>query len=249
MLCTGSDWWVRGGCESGGLSPLNHHPQQASKQAADKHLDMSTNAPHIPAAAQPPAAPPTPASKTGTKKAPVAIDALTASLQASKLAEAGAAAFAQLSAAAIKHRLLHPQVNSTEAERIPEHAPAAAAHDEEHDQAYQVAPPLSTYIHDRVWAEGGEFVLHITSTDLTFTQPELDTALANIAQAAGDVECQATNLLVEPHATHSSAKVMLRRTPNGAQELIELRIAVVGNGESQSASPQRQLRVSDSPHA
>lgn len=192
---------------------------------------MSTNAPHhaaVPTAAAAVAAPPP--TKPGAKKAGLAIDALTATLQASKLAEAGAAAFAQLSAAAIKQRLLHPQVApAPEAERIPEQGEV-----EEDEAAYRVAPALSTYIHDRVWAEGGEFVLRIASTPdegVTFSAAELDAALANVAEAAKEVECQTTNLIVVHHDTDSSADVMLRRTPNGAQELLELRVAVVGNGE------------------
>ena len=110
-------------------------------------------------------------------------------------------------------------------------------------------PALDTWLHDQVWSEGGELALHLGGKDSDgyFTsEAELDQALTNIQEAASKVACHASVLrkgpLLKPaeeynapanppapDASHVSAHVMVRRIPVSAQELMEIRVAVVGN--------------------
>ncbi|CCF50302.1 hypothetical protein NDA11_002593 [Ustilago hordei] len=101
------------------------------------------------------------------------------------------------------------------------------------------AKSLVKYIADRVAYEGGEFVLRIgtpflenttTPPNVTYTKEELSTATANVVKASNLSDADASLL---DHQTlkdgTKSAHILIRRIPASAQELVELRIAVIGN--------------------
>lgn len=184
------------------------------------------------------------------KKAPT-IDALTADLHSTSLASTGFDPRA-LSSADFKRLLLEPVDDSTVS--LPASIASqstdktdsslntdAAAHD---GDAAAVAPVpqakgLVKYIADRVAYEGGEFVLRIgaprpgddAASISLFTEDELSIAIANVVKAASLSDADAT-LLHQQTAEDSrskSAHVLIRRIPAGAEELVELRIAVIGN--------------------
>ncbi|TKY88158.1 hypothetical protein EX895_002868 [Sporisorium graminicola] len=185
------------------------------------------------------------------KKAPT-IDALTANLHSTSLSASNSNAFdpRALSSADLKKLLLEPVDDSTRS--IPASLPSQPTHtssSSNNDAAAKERDPPSTaepqakglvkYIADRVAYEGGEFVLRIgtpeprndaTITSL-FTEDELSFAIANVIKAASLSDADAS--LLHQQATEDgkgrSAHVLIRRIPAGAEELVELRIAVIGN--------------------
>ncbi len=200
---------------------------------------------------------PAAASSAGTKKdkmkqPPPTIDALTADLnkRATITDEGASTTAAQGSAAA-----------GTE-----EDAAVAAIEDKrtlkdriaQPDAAQEAQlPSLQAWLHDRVWAEGGELVLHIggkaADEGVYESEEELASALQTIKDAASKVGCEASCLRTGPLPRPAeetgdptlpaqaqepteqagprrvSAHVLVRRIPEGAQELMEIRVAVVGN--------------------
>lgn len=151
------------------------------------------------------------------------LDALTASLQNSRLGEG---IHSNLDSHTIKKILLNPNLSQDD------------------------IPSLQTLLHDRVWYQGGEAVLlvgqcarinpadashssedfvppqGVDHVDVAFTQAELDSAIAHIQEAATQGGCKAS--VIAQNSNH--AYIMLRRIPANAQELLELRVAVIGNG-------------------
>ncbi|SPO30116.1 probable GTP-binding protein 1 [Ustilago trichophora] len=180
-------------------------------------------------------------------KAPT-IDLLTANLQSTSIS----AAFdpRAFSHADLKTLLLEPVENAASiASSIPpplNEVPIADAASKEQGAAAAAAAAapapqakgLVKYIADRVAYEGGEFVLRIgapgpddhSTERLTFTAQELSIAISNVIKASNLSDADAT-VLHERAAEDDtkSATVLIRRIPAGAEELVELRIAVIGN--------------------
>lgn len=166
------------------------------------------------------------------KKNANTIDALTATLQSSKLADGATSGdrLATMDNDAIKTLLL--------------------------DTTTEAGEGLSVCLHDHIWANGGEAVLRlglpprtyeeqehfkhdidgIEAVDRCFTEDELELAVKNVVRACQDAEGQATVLCRGQSPQSSYAYLMLRRIPAGAQELLELRIAVIGNVDAGKSS-------------
>jgi hypothetical protein len=183
------------------------------------------------------------------KKHPV--DALSASLRNSKLSEDP---LTELEPQAFKKLLLSQSsmangLNSAETEKIPEHSSSSSSSSSPSTEK----PSLSTLLHDRIWAQGGELVMQIGDVkevdedgkpvprkvfenvelvNAEFSGEELQRAIANVQQACKEADCESV-VLFESSGTSKGnhAFLMLRRVPSGAQELLELRVAVIGNGE------------------
>ncbi|KAI3481666.1 hypothetical protein L1887_55799 [Cichorium endivia] len=108
------------------------------------------------------------------------------------------------------------------------------------DLAAPAAPAqgLPKYIADRVAYEGGEFVLLIgadasnpdSAEHIRFNDEELAIAIANVVKASNLSDADASVLDQRSLDDGSrSAHVLIRRIPASAEELVELRIAVIGN--------------------
>lgn len=185
------------------------------------------------------------ASTTAPPKKGPTIDALTANLQATTITDPTFDPTA-LSPAKFKKLLLEPideKAASTPA-TIPATEPSVT---ESGDDAAIAAPAilqargLVKYIADRVAYEGGEFVLRIGSSLIeedaaaaadrtTFTDEELSIAIANVVKASSLSDADASVLHQQTaESGDKSARVLIRRIPAGAEELVELRIAVIGN--------------------
>lgn len=189
---------------------------------------------------------------TPQKKAPT-IDALTADLYATTLRASTSDAFdlRNLSSAHLKKLLLETvnDITSPISASIPAQ-PAEISNQLASDPvaskpvAAPVAPAsqakgLVKYIADRVAYEGGEFVLRIgapgpgeNQTDMAaFTDDELSAAIANVVKASSlsDADASVLHQQTTQNGHSKSAHVLIRRIPAGAEELVELRIAVIGN--------------------
>lgn len=190
---------------------------------------------------------------TSQKKGPT-IDALTAELHSTSLSPSHSHPFdpRSISPAELKKLLLEPVDESTSS--LPASSPAqpppttdasatADATSKDAVAANLASAPqakgLVKYIADRVAYEGGEFVLRIgapgpgeSETDtVSFTDDELSIAISNVGKASSLSDADATVLHQQPAADgrSKSAHVLIRRIPAGAEELVELRIAVIGN--------------------
>ncbi|SPO31238.1 probable GTP-binding protein 1 [Ustilago trichophora] len=177
-------------------------------------------------------------------KAPT-IDALTANLQSTAISTTFDPR--ALSPADLKKLLLEPldhtaaSIASSISPPLNE-VPTTDAASNDHEAAVAAPAPqakgLVKYIADRVAYEGGEFVLRIgapgpiehSAQHVTFTDQELSIATANVVKASNLSDADAT-VLHEQAAEDGtkSATVLIRRIPAGAEELVELRIAVIGN--------------------
>ncbi|SPO48349.1 probable GTP-binding protein 1 [Moesziomyces antarcticus] len=181
------------------------------------------------------------------KKGPT-IDALTANLQASSLNSAPLNDHLSLSPQAFKKLLLDTideKANAIPAaiSSLPDDAiPAESIGDVvvDADAAAPAAPAqgLPKYIADRVAYEGGEFVLLIggdasdpdSAEHPRFNDEELAIAIANVVKASNLSDADASVLDQRSLDDGSrSAHVLIRRIPASAEELVELRIAVIGN--------------------
>ncbi|KAJ1021657.1 hypothetical protein NDA16_003793 [Ustilago loliicola] len=191
------------------------------------------------------------------KKGPT-IDALTANLQSTTLSNPDQSAFdpSALSPAALKELLLAhidekavatpasipPQ--PTDGQKDGGAAPAPASGDPDKEASAVAAPRapqakgLVKYIADRVAYEGGEFVLRIGATshedantpNVSYTEEELSIATANVVKASNLSDADASVLHQQTAQDGSkSAHILIRRIPASAEELVELRIAVIGN--------------------
>ena len=183
------------------------------------------------------------------KKAPT-IDALTANLQSTSISHAFDPR--ALSPTDLKKLLLEPIDENAALASAPAPAsitsqtnePSKAIGAPPTDNEAAPAPPapqakgLVKYIADRVAYEGGEFVLRIgapgpddaSAERVTFTDQELSIATANVVKASSLSDADATVLHEQAAEDGSkSATVLIRRIPAGAEELVELRIAVIGN--------------------
>lgn len=176
------------------------------------------------------------------KKGPT-IDALTANLQASSLNDHHA-----LSPQAFKKLLLDnidEKADTIPAAILsgPDDAKSIASVGDvavDADVAAPAAPAqgLPKYIADRVAYEGGEFVLLIgadasnpdSAEHFRFNDEELAIAIANVVKASNLSDADASVLDQRSLDDGSrSAHVLIRRIPASAEELVELRIAVIGN--------------------
>ena len=115
-------------------------------------------------------------------------------------------------------------------------------------------PALDAWLQDQVWADGGELALHVGGTDADGrfeSLEQIEIAVQNVTRAAERVGCHASLLRSGPVPRPSeegngpqtpgdvgdavpahknfSAHLMIRRVPASAQELMEIRVAVVGN--------------------
>lgn len=95
---------------------------------------------------------------------------------------------------------------------------------------------LSQYIATKVTNEGGEFIMHIGSRGdnagqrMSLTEAEMTTAIANVTKASAVADCDATLLHQEVSGDGDRiSHLLVRRIPASAEELVELRIAVIGN--------------------
>ena len=190
---------------------------------------------------------------TSQKKGPT-IDALTSNLQAATLSTPNTSRFdpAAFSPVDLKTLLLEPirddaAVTATSVTIPPPVGPGAGnlgvdASSKECEVAPAASVPqargLVKYIADRVAYEGGEFVLQIgapapediASAVPLFSQEELSIAIANVVKAANLSDADATILHQQTAEDGTNAAHMLiRRIPASAEELVELRIAVIGN--------------------
>lgn len=180
------------------------------------------------------------------KKGPT-IDALTSNLQSTSLDNDSAFDPGALSPIALKKLLLEPIDEKAASIPAPKPAPAQDASNQADSKdgdaalAALVAPQakgLVKYVAGRVAYEGGEFVLRIgeqSSADApadkaTYTDDEFSIAVANVIKASNLSDADAT-VLHEQAAENGtkSAQILIRRIPAGAEELVELRIAVIGN--------------------
>jgi hypothetical protein len=76
----------------------------------------------------------------------------------------------------------------------------------------------------------------VEHVEISFTSAELDQSIKHLSIAAQRARCTINVLRrrVGEGAAGSSAFLLVRRIPENAQELLELRIAVVGNGKCAS---------------
>ena len=177
------------------------------------------------------------------EKKSTTVDSLTANLKQTSISTPRL----DLGGKTLKQLLLEP---------ISERTPAAEqTHEKEAHSAQQVTSPagpadqvadtaqsqpkvigLPEYIADNITYEGGEFVLNIGSPShnggqpMSLTQEELDLAISNVTLASKLSDCDAALLHSETTADGERiAHMMIRRIPASAEELVELRIAVIGN--------------------
>ncbi|EST08313.1 Elongation factor, GTP-binding domain protein [Kalmanozyma brasiliensis GHG001] len=192
------------------------------------------------------------------KKAPT-IDVLTADLHATNLDGSSGPDFRAVSSKHLKQLLLEPvdetaaasipgsiSSQSIEAPKAIDQAANPSVIDvaeKEGDSASAPSAPqvqgLVKYIADRVTYEGGEFVLRIGAPSpnesdaetATFTDEELSIAIANVVKASSlsDADASVLHQQTAEDGHSRSAHVLIRRIPAGAEELVELRIAVIGN--------------------
>lgn len=204
--------------------------------------------------------PSTSLAQSGKRSAPPALDALTATLQNSRIADNGKRRHSAVSPATYKRLFLEPRgAKLTTNSDVPEYQ-----HGQRPEAMEDLPPSLSVLLHDRVWAQGGEVVLllgqrkasdaqlsaqgrtgdvdqmttpDLEHVDIPFTADEIVVSFANIDEAAAAAECQATVLLHTKDESHGDfAFVMVRRIPSNAQELLELRVAVIGNVDAGKSS-------------
>lgn len=92
------------------------------------------------------------------------------------------------------------------------------------------AVPSSLSVNDQM-----EDVKHIS---ISFTSKELSTVIRHVKLAAPQFDCQATTLYehLDESEREPFAFIMVRRIPSNAQELLELRVAVVGNVDAGKSS-------------
>ena len=181
---------------------------------------------------------------TGKKQgAPPTVDTLTSTLQSCKLAEKNSAAYSHIDPARLKKLFL----DGDAVEDQPREGADAASS----SSLSPALPSLSVLLHDRIWAQGGELVMllgvpvlqddgegrqrksleGVEHVNVDFTPEETAQAIDNIRHACSQVACQSVVLHQSNGGQGSYAYLMLRRIPSGAQELLELRVAVIGNGE------------------
>jgi hypothetical protein len=117
---------------------------------------------------------------------------------------------------------------------------------------------LAVVIGDRLIEGNGEALFELGHEDdgksMMFTKPEWETALDRLYSAAETLNADCHTLLTynvggKEEAENSSnpgrgavGKIMIRRRPDTAQDVIETRIAVVGNGETRSVVT-RHLKI------
>ncbi|EPQ27221.1 uncharacterized protein PFL1_05144 [Pseudozyma flocculosa PF-1] len=165
------------------------------------------------------------------------VDTLTSSLQSTSLGNAPL----DLRGKTLKALLLEP-VREREAPTKVAEAQSATGHDGAAVTDAALAPEapkevgLADYIADRITREGGEFVLHVGSAQqnggqpMSLSQSELEQAIANVEAASKIADCDSKLLHVETTQDGERiAHLMIRRIPASAEELVELRIAVIGN--------------------
>ncbi|MCO5555722.1 hypothetical protein L7F22_009267 [Adiantum nelumboides] len=92
------------------------------------------------------------------------------------------------------------------------------------------AVPSSMSLSDKL-----EDVKHV---NISITSKELSTIIRHVKLAASQVDCQATTLFehLDEKEREPFAFIMVRRIPSSAQELLELRVAVVGNVDAGKSS-------------
>lgn len=176
------------------------------------------------------------ASSTSKRDSRSTIDALTTSLRESSVKDLQTSSRFEIDAKRFKGILLHPLENDTEG------------------KVGTPLPSLTTIIHDRVWSQGGEHVFllgelsdvygeldrsapaEVEHVEISFTSAELDQSIKHLSIAAQRARCTINVLRrrVGEGTAGSSAFLLVRRIPENAQELLELRIAVVGNGKCAS---------------
>lgn len=192
------------------------------------------------------------------KKTTPTLDALTSTLQSSRLAEKNSLAYSDIEPEVFKKLLVdgdqEQETSADEKQAETSSSPSSSR-----------LPPLRVLLHDRIWAHGGELVMQLgvpkaaatqqnggagagaesqqtatpTSQSLEnvdhvkvdFTAAELQQAISHIRQACSEADCVAVVLYESSGVKGDYASLMLRRIPSSAQELLELRIAVIGNGE------------------
>lgn len=190
------------------------------------------------------------------KKAPT-IDALTANLQSTSISNPDQSTFdpSAVSPADLKELLLAhidekavvgaaASIPSQPADGSKDGAAPAPTTGESGEDATADAPPapqakgLVKYIADRVAYEGGELLLRIGATSsedtnsskVTYTDEELSIATANVVKASNLSDADASVLHQQTAQDGGkSAHILIRRIPASAEELVELRIAVIGN--------------------
>ncbi|KAN0062925.1 hypothetical protein ACQY0O_004746 [Thecaphora frezii] len=180
---------------------------------------------------------------TAKDKKSATVDALTSNLQNITLGSTAPSSNLplDLGAKTLRDLLLEPfsaEAPTTAASStLTESASSDAAKDSKAAaSAAKKEVSLSDYIADRITREGGEFVLHVGSPQQNGGQPmslseaELDRAIANVAAASKAADSDSKLLHVETTPDGERiAHLMIRRIPASAEELVELRIAVIGN--------------------
>jgi len=189
---------------------------------------------------------------SGKKQAPTPpVDALTSTLQNSKLGEDNSIAYSHIDPTTYKKLLLNPNIKD-KLEAVDQYEAETPS-----SSSLPSLPSLSVLLHDRIWAQGGERVIqlgvpkvveeggegqqqnvprklleNVELVNVEFTADELQQATKNVHQACVEAGCESVVLDESNSAnTGNYAFLMLRRIPSGAQELLELRVAVIGNGE------------------
>ncbi|PWN51188.1 P-loop containing nucleoside triphosphate hydrolase protein [Violaceomyces palustris] len=231
------------------LPPPTDNPTAASspkQQSRTKHASSSSTAnAHKKTSSNPKSTGPT-------------IDALTANLETSKLGDptpAEAVREFDFQQNSIKQLLLQPIPLPTNSSAEPNQAgklnnppPPSPGIPSDKDRVEQGGTTvgsdevldeadLPSYLIHKVNKEGGEFILRIGGKDdqtgrpMSLTEGEMDQALENLKVAASMVDCQTTLLVsrIREEDGERLAHVMVRRIPASAQELLELRVAVIGN--------------------
>ncbi|UZJ51073.1 hypothetical protein CBS101457_000393 [Exobasidium rhododendri] len=190
--------------------------------------------------------PPSPAKK----QAPTPVEALSSTLKNSKLAEDS---LVDMNPVVYKRLILNQDI-AANAEGTAQGETMAGSS----SSSINEKPSLSTQLHDRIWAQGGELVMqlgepkefdengdavsrkmfeNVELVNVAFSAEELQEAIANIRQACLEGDCESA-ILFESSGTSKGnyAFLMLRRIPSGAQELLELRVAVIGNVDAGKSS-------------
>lgn len=193
------------------------------------------------------------ASTSVSAKRTSTLDALTSTLQSSRLAEKNSSAYSDIDAEVFKKLLVDGDQQELNGERS-----EAAEKQAESSTSSSQLPQLRVLLHDRIWAHGGELVMqlgipkptqengggessqtiaapqsleNVDHIKVDFTAAELQKAISHIKQACSEADCEAVVLYENNGAAGDYASLMLRRIPSSAQELLELRIAVIGNGK------------------
>jgi hypothetical protein len=191
---------------------------------------------------------------TNAGKRTSTIESLTSTLQSSNLADKDSLAYREIDSLEFK-KLILKEASPIEDEKDKgtqiEDQSASSSSSSSH------LPPLRVLLHDRIWAQGGEVVMQlgvsvhpqhdsdgqpipaprklegIEHINVEFTAEELQDGIKKIAQACSEAGCESVVLHQTSNGNENCAFLMLRRIPSGAQELLELRVAVIGNGECQ----------------